>query len=60
MTTRHGLTRKNGYWACIHPDYPYGEAIKVGAEWEAHSNRDHSITAYCKTLLEAAQFLYHG
>jgi hypothetical protein len=58
--TRHGLTRKNGYWACIHPEYPYGEAIKNGDQWEAYSARNEAVTAICDSLLEAAQYLYYG
>lgn len=59
---RHGLKKANGYWYVPSTQNvaPYGEAVKVGNEWEAWSSRDHSITATCDTLEEAAQFLYYG
>ena len=60
IITRHGLTHKGFYWACIHPDFPYGETAKEGGEWVAHSTRNDSVSAHFDTLLEAAQWLYYG
>ena len=58
--TKYGLVKKADHWEVAHPDYPHGEAIWNGSEWEAHSSRDHGVTAHCETLEEAAQFLYYG